>query len=156
MSPRRHVSPYQSYLNTRVQSPRQAASQAQAHAAPPYQFGGSQSGASNPLSQVRGSPSASTLPTPGMIKPRQNSTVEHKNALLSILGKPPAPETNHGMGKDMVGSEQMATGPGPMPRSRLASFASQRSRRNSTTPLSPADRNFLLSFLENASNIAKS
>ncbi|KAI0905027.1 hypothetical protein F4823DRAFT_612725 [Ustulina deusta] len=155
MSPRGQMSPYQSYLNTRVQSPKQAASQAQTHAAASYPYGGSQGNASNPLSQLRGSPSTSTLPTPGMIKPRQNSTVEHKNTLLSILGKP-QPEAEQSMGKDTMGSEHMAAGPGPMPRSRLASFASQGSRRNSATLLSPADRNFLLGFLENASHNAKS
>ncbi|KAI0976001.1 hypothetical protein F4678DRAFT_415513 [Xylaria arbuscula] len=161
MSPRRHtsprgqMSPYQNFLNTRVQSPKQAASQAQRHAASSYPYGGSQGSAPNPLSQLQGSPSTSTLPVPGIIKPRQNSTVEHKNALLSILGKPQA-EIESGIDKDATGSEQMATGPGPMPRSRLASFASQGSRRNSTTLLSPADRNFLLGFLENASNNGKS
>ncbi|KAI0428616.1 hypothetical protein F5Y09DRAFT_312612 [Xylaria sp. FL1042] len=149
MSPRGQMSPYQSYLNTRVQSPKQAPSQAQRHAAPSYPYGGNQGSAPNPLSQTQGSPSASTLPVPGMIKPRQNSTVEHKNTLLSILGKP-QPEVEQGMTKSTTGSEHMATGPGPMPRSRLASFASQRSRRNSATPLSPADRNFLLDFLNNA------
>ncbi|KAI1355795.1 hypothetical protein F5Y01DRAFT_153201 [Xylaria sp. FL0043] len=148
MSPRSQMSPYQSYLNTRVQSPKQAASQAQRHAASSYPYGVGQGSASNPLSQTQGSPSASTLPVPSMIKPRQNSTVEHKNTLLSILGKP-QPEVEQGMVKDTVGSEHMAAEPGPMPRSRLASFASQRSRRNSATPLSPADRNFLLDFLNN-------
>ncbi|KAI1426040.1 hypothetical protein F5Y12DRAFT_318340 [Xylaria sp. FL1777] len=155
MSPRGQMSPYQGYLNARVQSPKQAGSQAQRHAAPSYPYGGSQGSAPNPLSQLQGSPSTSTLPIPGMVKPRQNSSVEHKNTLLSILGKP-QPEVNQGMSKDTMGSEYMAIGPGSMPRSRLASFASQRSRRNSATPLSPADRNFLLGFLENASNNAKS
>lgn len=157
ISPRGHMSPYQTYLNTRMQSPKQAATQAQTHTAPSYPYGrsrGSAGSTANPLSQGQGSPSASMLPTPGMIKPRQNSTVEHKNTLLSILGKPPA-EAEQGLAKDTAVSEQVATGPGPMPRSRLASFASQRSRRNSGTPLSPADRNFLLGFLENASNNAK-
>ncbi|KAF2970298.1 hypothetical protein GQX73_g3269 [Xylaria multiplex] len=154
MSPRSQMSPYQSYLNTRVHSPKQAVAQAQKHTTTSYPYGSSQGSASNPLAQLQGSPSASTLPTPGTIKPRQNSTVEHRNTLLSILGKP-QPEAEQGMGKDTMGSEYMATGPGSMPRSRLASFASQGSRRGSATPLSPADRNFLLGFLENASNNAK-
>ncbi|KAJ3575967.1 hypothetical protein NPX13_g3850 [Xylaria arbuscula] len=158
ISPRGQMSPYQSYLSTRVQSPKQAATQAQTHSASSYPYSGSQGSANstaNPLSQARGSPSGSVLSTPSMIKPRQNSTVEHKNTLLSILGKPPA-EAEQGIAKDTAGSEQTATGPGQVPRSRLASFASQRSRRNSGTPLSPADRNFLLGFLENASSNAKS
>ncbi|KAI1757823.1 hypothetical protein F4782DRAFT_525638 [Xylaria castorea] len=155
MSPRGQMSPYQSYLNARMQSPKQAVTQAQLHAAPSYSYAGSQGSVTNPLTELQGSPSASTLPTPNMIKPRQNSTVEHKNTLLSILGKP-QPEADQSKGKDSVGSEHMATSPRPMPRSRLASFASQGSRRGSATPLSHADRNFLLGFLENASNNSKS
>ncbi|KAI0460405.1 hypothetical protein F5B21DRAFT_451645 [Xylaria acuta] len=155
MSPRGQMSPYQSYLNARMQSPKQAVTHAQLHAAPSYSYGGSQGSAANPLTELQGSPSATTLPTPSMVKPRQNSTVEHRNTLLSILGKP-QPEADQSKGKDSVGSEHMATSPRPMPRSRLASFASQGSRRGSATPLSPADRNFLLGFLENASNNAKS
>ncbi|TGJ82927.1 hypothetical protein E0Z10_g5861 [Xylaria hypoxylon] len=154
MSPRSQMSPYQSYLNARVQSPKQAVTQAQKHATVSYPYGGSQGSAPNPLTQLQGSPSVSTLPTPGTIKPRQNSTVEHRNTLLSIFGKPQS-EAEQGMSKDTMGSDHMAAGPGPMPRSRLASFASQGSRRDSATPLSPADRNFLLGFLENASNNAK-
>ncbi|KAI0550209.1 hypothetical protein F4679DRAFT_212441 [Xylaria curta] len=154
LSPRGQMSPYQSYLNARMQSPKQAVTQAQLHSASSYPYAGSQSGAANSLTELQGSPSASTLPTPNIIKPRQNSTVEHRNALLSILGKS-QPEAHQSKGKDSVGSEHTATSPGPMPRSRLASFASQGSRRGSTTPLSPADRNFLLGFLENASNNSK-
>ncbi|GAW12780.1 hypothetical protein ANO14919_021510 [Xylariales sp. No.14919] len=154
-SSRGQMSPYQSYLNARIRSPKQAVAQAQKQAAASYPYGGGQGSAPNPLTQLQGSPSASTLPTSGTIKPRQNSTVEHRNTLLSILGRPQA-EAGHGMSKDTMGSDHMATGPGAAPRSRLASFASQGSRRGSATPLSPADRNFLLGFLENASNNAKS
>ncbi|TRX94745.1 hypothetical protein FHL15_004206 [Xylaria flabelliformis] len=154
MSPRGQMSPYQSYLNARMQSPKQAVTQTQLHSASSYSYAGSQSGAANPLTELQGSPSASTLSTPNMIKPRQNSTVEHRNTLLSILGKPQL-EANQSKGKDSVGSEHTATSPGPMPRSRLASFASQGSRRGSATLLSPADRNFLLGFLESASNSSK-
>ncbi|KAI0448056.1 hypothetical protein F4803DRAFT_496300 [Xylaria telfairii] len=154
MSPRGQMSPYQSYLHARIQSPKPAVTQAQVHAAPLYSYGGSQGSAANPLTELQGSPASSTLPTPSIIKPRQNSTVEHRNTLLSIFGKPQL-EVDQSKGKDSVGSEHMATSPKPMPRSRLASFASQRSRRGSATPLSPADRNFLLGFLENASHNAK-
>ncbi|KAI0104186.1 hypothetical protein GGR51DRAFT_234816 [Nemania sp. FL0031] len=155
MSPRGQMSPYQGHRNSRMQSPKQPISQTQLHHIPSYPYGGNQGSAPNPLSQFQGSPSASTLPTPNMIKPRQNSTVEQRNTLLSILGKP-QPEAPQGKGKDAVGSKHLAASPEPLPRSRLASFNSQRSRRSSTTPLSPADRNFLLGFLENASNNAKS
>ncbi|KAJ8124484.1 hypothetical protein O1611_g9156 [Lasiodiplodia mahajangana] len=151
MSPRSQMSPYQGHRNSRMQSPKQPVPQSQLHPTPSYPYGGSQGSAPNPLSQFHGSPSTAALPTPNMIKPRQNSTVEQRNALLSILGKP-QPEANQGKGKDPVGSKHLAASPEPVPRSRLASFTSQRSRRSSATPLSPADRNFLLGFLENASN----
>ncbi|KAI0486848.1 hypothetical protein F4859DRAFT_467157 [Xylaria cf. heliscus] len=161
MSPRGQMSPYQSYLQAKIQSPKQAVTQTQLHTAPSYSYGGGQGSAAHPPTDFQGSPSASTFPTPNMIKPRQNSTAEHRNTLLSIFGKS-QPETDQNKGKNSVGSEHMATGPGPMPRSRLASFAShashasQGSGRGSATLLSPADRNFLLGFLENASNNAKS
>ncbi|KAI1186864.1 hypothetical protein F5B17DRAFT_402069 [Nemania serpens] len=156
MSPRGQPSPYRSYRNTRIQSPRQAVAQAQLHtAASSYPYGGNHDGAPNPLARYQSSPSTSTLPPPGTIKPRQNSTVEQRNTLLSILGKPQA-ETDEGQGDEAMGSKHMAPSPGPGPRSRLASFASQGSGRGSATPLSPTDRNFLLGFLEKASKNAKS
>lgn len=157
MSPRAQMSPYRGYRNARIQSPRQAVAQAQLHtASSSYPYGGNHDGAPNPLAQFQSASSTSTLPVPGAIKPRQNSTVEQRKTLLSIFGKP-EPEMDEGRGNDdTLGSKHMATSPGPMPRSRLASFASQGSRRGSATPLSPADRNFLLGFLENASNNAKS
>jgi mRNA-decapping enzyme subunit 2 len=125
---------------------------------PSYPYGGSYGNAPNPLAQFQGNQVASTLPAPSPIKPRQNSTVEHRNALLSIFGKSQL-DTEQGKGKESMASEPVAS-PGSTPRSRLASFASQgsrrESRRNSATPLSSADRNFLLGFLENVSHNSKS
>ncbi|KAI3337058.1 hypothetical protein HD806DRAFT_25862 [Xylariaceae sp. AK1471] len=152
-SPRIQMSPYQNHLHAKMQSPKQAVPQTQPHtAASSYPYGGHRGSVPNPMAQFQGAPASSTLPTPGTIKSRQNSTVEHRNALLSMFGKSQL-ESEQGKGKEPMASEQMGS-PGPMPRSRLASFASQESRRNSATPLSPADRSFLLGFLENASNNA--
>jgi mRNA-decapping enzyme subunit 2 len=154
MSPRMRMSPYQSHLHARIQSPKQAVSQAQPYTGTQsYPYGGNRGSVPNPITQFQGTPPASTLPAPGTIKPRQNSTVEHRNALLSMFGKS-QPDAEQDKGKEAMTPEQMG-GPVPMPPSGLASFASQEPRRNSGTPLSPADRNFLLGFLENASNNAK-
>ncbi|GAP89269.1 putative mRNA decapping complex subunit 2 [Rosellinia necatrix] len=155
MSPRGQMSPYQGYLNARMQSPKQVVAQPQPHMTPSYPYGSNQGSAPNPLTQPQGTPPTSMLSTPGMIKPRQNSTVEHRNTLLSILGSS-HPEANQSKSKDLTGSKPIAPGPGPMPRSRVASLASQESGRGNTVHLSPADRNFLLDFLENASSTTKS
>ncbi|KAI8634964.1 hypothetical protein F5Y19DRAFT_132143 [Xylariaceae sp. FL1651] len=152
-SSRGHRSPYQGHHIAKVHPPKQATPQTQYHTASSYPYGGSQGSAPNPLAQFQGAPASSTLPMPGMVKPRQNSTVEHRNNLLSIFGKSQSDPDQGRMMEPMV-PEQV--GHATAPRSRLASFASHDSRRGSATPLSPADRNFLLGFLENASHNAKS
>ncbi|KAI1826142.1 hypothetical protein F4861DRAFT_116622 [Xylaria intraflava] len=154
MSAGGQMSPYQNYLHAKVQSPEAAAPPAHLRAAPSYPYSGSQVGGSEHHAQFADAPVASMLPAPSMAKPRQNSTTEHKMALLSILGQAQL-DSDQGKGKETVGSEQTA-GPEPMPWSRLASFASQGSRRGSAAPLSTADRNFLLGFLEKASSNVKS
>ncbi|KAI2630427.1 hypothetical protein GGS21DRAFT_524179 [Xylaria nigripes] len=153
ISPRVQLSPYQQYLQAKVQSPKLAAPPTQSHTAPSYPYSESQGGAPENQARFAGAPTASMLHAPGIIHPRQTSTIEQKNTLLSILGKPKL-EVHQGKGKEQVESEQVI-GPDPMPRSRVASFASQESRRSSTAPLSTADRNFLLDFLENATHNAK-
>lgn len=148
-SSRSHMSPYQTYLQARLQSPKQATSQPQPHTTPSYPYGGSQGAIPNPIGQYQSNPAGSTHASRGMVKPRQNSTVEHRNTLLSMFGKLQV-EPEQAKNKEPAELEQ-TSGPGPTPRSRLASFASQGSRRSSATPLSAADRSFLLGFLENAS-----
>ncbi|KAI1433943.1 hypothetical protein GGR50DRAFT_665283 [Xylaria sp. CBS 124048] len=157
MSPRSQMSPYQNYLQAKVQSPKPAAPPVQLHTASSYPYSAGQvGGAVEHRAQFTETSAASTHPAPGMAMPRQHSTIEHKRTLLSILGKPP-PESERAKSKEPVEYEQMP-GPGPASatRSRLASFASQGSRRGSAAPLSAADRNFLLDFLENASSNTKS
>ncbi|KAI0389865.1 hypothetical protein F5Y17DRAFT_447145 [Xylariaceae sp. FL0594] len=152
-SSRSHMSPYQSYLQARMQSPKQTASQPQAHTAPSFPYvGGGQGVMPNPIGRHQGNTAGSTQPPAVMVKPRQNSTVEHKNALLSMFGKLSV-EPEQGKKSQEPTDLEQTSGSGPTPRSRLASFASQSqgSRRSSATPLSAADRNFLLGFLENAS-----
>lgn len=152
---RGQMSPYQGYLSAKVQqSPKQAAAQSQSHSASSYPYGHNQGSASSPLTQFQSAPAASTLPIPGMVKPRQNSTVEQRNALLSILTTS-QPEGNKGKGQDPVGSKHTTVSPRPVSRPEAASFASQGSRRGSATSLSTADRNFLLGFLENATTGTK-
>ncbi|KAI1327821.1 hypothetical protein F5Y16DRAFT_370385 [Xylariaceae sp. FL0255] len=110
----------------------------------PYVGGGQANVPPNVLSQS--TQGGSGFMGSGLMKPRQNSTVEHRNNLLSILGKPPGSVEQQGKGPEAQGSEQA------VPRSRLASFASNDSGRGSAAPISTADRNFLLGFLENASH----
>lgn len=121
-----------------------------------YPYGTSQGTGTSPFSMLPSPPAASTFPMPGMLKPRQDSSSEHKNTLLSLFGKQKAGMEQQSKGKEAAGAE-LFTG-GAAPRSRMASVASSRgdgladkptSRRGSQTPLSPADRNFLLGFLEN-------
>jgi mRNA-decapping enzyme subunit 2 len=82
-------------------------------------------------------------------QPRQDHNPEQKQKLLSLFGK--AQQSPTGFQHDTRSST---------PRSRLASLASasgdvtqgsaSTSRRGSQTPISPAERNFLLSYLESA------
>ncbi|KAI1457138.1 hypothetical protein F4805DRAFT_429677 [Annulohypoxylon moriforme] len=124
-----------------------------------YPYGSAQP---NPLSLFPTPPSASSLPVPGSFQFRQESTTEQKNTLLSLFGKTKS-TLEQSKGKEMMvpdHSPAIAT-----PRSRLGSVASSRegkqpirgnaSRRDSQAPLSPADRDFLLNFLESASSNAK-
>ncbi|CAJ2506054.1 Uu.00g001840.m01.CDS01 [Anthostomella pinea] len=134
---------------------------AQPLSAQSYPYGSTEGLAPNPLALFPNPPAASSLPMPGTgFKARQGSTVEQRSTLLSLFGK-----SNSGVeqdkGKEAMTREQF--GGGAAPRTRLASFASSVGdgavdsngpRRDSPSALSPADRNFLLGFLENASNNA--
>ncbi|KAI1094645.1 hypothetical protein F5B19DRAFT_444128 [Rostrohypoxylon terebratum] len=125
-----------------------------------YPYGSTQP---NPLSLFPTPPAASSLPVPGSFQFRQESTAEHKSTLLSLFGKTKS-TVDQGKGKEVASApDQSAAASASDPRSRLGSVASSRgegkpvlrgsaSRRGSQTPLSPADRQFLLNFLENASS----
>ncbi|KAK5653112.1 hypothetical protein OQA88_9211 [Cercophora sp. LCS_1] len=95
---------------------------------------------------------------------RQDSNPEQKQKLLSLFAKDqPSPTgfstEEKGKYKEPSILEQVRSG---TPRSRVASLASgggdtvqnsrPTSRRGSGTPISPADRNFLLSYLESVSS----
>lgn len=124
-----------------------------------YPYGASQEAASNTY-LFSNPPSASSLPVPGGLQFRKNSTTEHKNTLLSLFGKPSS-NAESSKGKEVAVADQLE--PGDTQRSRLSSFTSaggeatmgvrgNKSRRGSQAPpLSPADRDFLMNFLESAS-----
>ncbi|RYO87831.1 hypothetical protein DL766_000734 [Monosporascus sp. MC13-8B] len=124
-----------------------------------YPYGPTQATAPNPMSMMLPSPpAASSFPVPGVLKPRQDSTSEHKNTLLSLFGKQHKTGTEKGREKEPTAAE--TSGDGTAPLSGLAPVAASKgdgpggladnpaSRRGSQTPLSSADRNFLLGFLE--------
>lgn len=138
-------------------------SQARPSLAQSYPYGSNQGSTNGGFSAVPSPPDASTLPVPGVLKPRQESTLEHKNSLLSLFGTHKL-GAEQGKGKQpaaaAVGADETFTS-GATAGSRIASVSSSRggegrdsadkpiSRRGSQAPLSPADRNFLLGFLEN-------
>lgn len=82
-----------------------------------------------------------------------NPPPEHKQQLLSLFGKPAGKVvTSQSMAKNLS-ADRFAAIHDPMvgpSRSRVDSLAStDASRRGSGTPISPADKGFLLSYLEN-------
>ncbi|KAF3012204.1 mRNA-decapping enzyme subunit 2 [Neopestalotiopsis sp. 37M] len=125
--------------------------QAAAHGAnqsPRYPYADPNRGVSAADMSIARAPDASALPMPNnILQPRRESTHEQRTQLLSLFGK------NKGK-EPAVSSPSMENA---RPRSRVASIASgagsQSSRRGSQTPtsLTPADQNFLLNFLKNAS-----
>lgn len=165
------ASSYNSLQGKMSDSRNQWASQPRPTLAQAYPYGTSQGTGTSPFSMLPSPPAASTFPMPGMLKPRQDSSTEHRSNLLSLFGKQQKSGLEQqGKGKEAAGAELFPSG--VPPRSRMASVASSRgegsgagagvgvgggltdnpnpmSRRGSQTPLSPADRNFLLGFLEN-------
>ncbi|KAH9906477.1 hypothetical protein F4778DRAFT_726245 [Xylariomycetidae sp. FL2044] len=137
----------------------------QSQLSPSYPYGPSQDSATNPLSLFSGPPSASSLPVPGGIKPRQSSTVEQRNALLSLFGKSQV----EGKTEKMTVVSSPSHAPEVVPRSPLASFTSSigeslpsgpsrasnaagsfPSRSESQDNMSVENRNILLGFLQQA------
>ncbi|KAI1144517.1 hypothetical protein F5Y05DRAFT_29388 [Hypoxylon sp. FL0543] len=127
-----------------------------------YPYGSSQGSQPNPL-LFPSPPSTSALPVPGSVQFRQDSTAEQRNHLLSLFGKPKS-NFEQSKGKEAAMPDQFTSG--STPRSRLPSVASSGgegipplrgngSRRGSQPPLSPADRNFLLNFLQETSSGAR-
>lgn len=119
-------------------------------------------GSSYNHSQYQGFPSPHNppaFPAAGMLQHRRESNPEQKQKLLSLFGKPqasPTAQSGDHRGRDSNPSEHVLSG---AQRSRVASLASaggevaqgrssSQSRRGSQTPISPADRDFLLGFLQ--------
>ncbi|KAK6851840.1 hypothetical protein PG995_011965 [Apiospora arundinis] len=116
-----------------------------------YPYGTSLDSSASNLAMSLGAPSAAVLPIPsGILKARPEATAEQKSSLLSLFGK----------GKEPA-SAAMGLGENMRPTSRVASIASGAgggenaslggSRRGSQTPLTPADKDFLMGFLKDAS-----
>lgn len=117
----------------------------------PYPYGGNGDQNASSLAMSVRAPAPSALPAPNaVLKPRPEASFEQKNQLLSLFGKGKEPAS-------------VLDSPHMRPRSRVASIASgagdgagsQGSRRGSQTPLTPADRDFLLGYLHNASRNVK-
>lgn len=104
------------------------------------------------------------FPAAGILQRRRESNPEQKQKLLSLFGKP-QPSPTAPIGEDNR-RESSASGQAALggQRSRVASLASAngdvaqksatQSRRGSQTPISPADRDFLLGFLQSVGNKA--
>jgi len=104
-------------------------------------------------SSLASPPGASKLPMPNMaLRGRTELPPEHKQKLLSLFGKPQPPPATRGV-SDILGKgkEVYRVGSGePGARHTPPTNNGLGSRRNSQTPISPADRNFLLEFLQSA------
>lgn len=116
--------------------------------------------------QYQGAPASHKSPvfqSATMLHRRQDTNPEQKQKLLSLFGKPqpsPTSVTSDDRGRGSNPSEHAQAG---VQRSRVASLASAgggdvpqpgqvQSRRGSQTPISPADRDFLLGYLQSVTN----
>lgn len=107
-------------------------------------------------------PAPTTFPAP-VFQKQQDAPPEHKQKLLSLFGQPqglspsniPTPESV-GAGKRPsmdYRSGSMASGAG-FAASAASNMHESDSRRGSQTPISPADRSFLLGYLQSATHQA--
>ncbi|KAK1980568.1 hypothetical protein LZ30DRAFT_122996 [Colletotrichum cereale] len=110
-------------------------------------------------------PAASALPAPDSLLQKPQMSTEQRQKLLSLFGKPQSPSPGPVFGLEDKGkAREMAASDVPM-RSRVASLTSasgqsapeglSESRRGSQTPISQADRSFLLGYLASVANNAK-
>ncbi|UQC77980.1 uncharacterized protein CLUP02_03453 [Colletotrichum lupini] len=110
-------------------------------------------------------PSASALPAPVGLQQKSQMPPEQRQKLLSLFGKPQSPSPGPGFAPEDKGKAREMMAPDGSMRSRVASLASasgqgvqeglSESRRGSQTPISPADRSFLLGYLASVANNAK-
>ncbi|RTE72860.1 hypothetical protein BHE90_012729 [Fusarium euwallaceae] len=117
----------------------------------------SPSGLAGHLQPVPAGASPGVTPSfPAALSQRRESGPDQKRQLLSLFGKQPSPASlEAAKGKEVIAGT---------PRSRLASLASGAgepglgnlppSRRGSQTPISPAERTFLLDYLQSVTNSA--
>ncbi|KAF6842683.1 decapping enzyme dcp2 [Colletotrichum musicola] len=123
----------------------------------------SPSGADKPAS-LASPPAAAALPAPG-VQRKPETSMQQKQKLLSLFGKPQSPGPRSGYAVDDNGKAQEMIPPEMGMPSRVASLTSasghapteslSESRRGSQTPISPADRSFLLGYLASVANNAK-
>ncbi|EAQ88965.1 hypothetical protein CHGG_05584 [Chaetomium globosum CBS 148.51] len=135
--------------------------------------------AQQPLSSPHSSPSFQQQlhqQPPAVDQRRNDSNSEQKQKLLSLFSKEqqhqqqrPQRDSPASTTAEEKGKGKEPAGTGSTPRSRVASFASAggnepaitgagssaTSRRGSQTPISPADRNFLLSYLESVTGVGR-
>lgn len=107
-------------------------------------------------SSLNSPPATSSLPTPAGLHRKESMSHEQKNKLLSLFGKPQsaspasAAANEQGRGRELLppnaSPHSVASGP--------SSHVSD-SRRGSQTPISPADRSFLLNYLASATGRAQ-
>ncbi|KAF9875637.1 decapping enzyme dcp2 [Colletotrichum karsti] len=111
-------------------------------------------------------PAASALPAPASLQRKPEMSTEQRQKLLSLFGKPQSPSPGPGyMADDKGKAREMLPPDMTGMRSRVASLASAsgqgvpegvpESRRGSQTPISPADRSFLLGYLASVANNGK-
>ncbi|OLN81608.1 mRNA decapping complex subunit 2 [Colletotrichum chlorophyti] len=121
-------------------------------------------GADKPTS-LASPPAASALPRPANLQRKPEMSTEQRQKLLSLFGKPQSPSPGPGFAPDDKGKAREMIAPDVGMRSRVASLASAsgqglpesvpESRRGSQTPISPADRSFLLGYLASVANNSK-
>jgi mRNA-decapping enzyme subunit 2 len=92
-----------------------------------------------------------TLPAESSFDSRTSQNAEHKQTLLSLFGKAPSPAAPPA--HNIAGASfapPPVTGQGDTPvRTRVGSLASESASRHGSQALSPADKSFLLSYLDN-------
>lgn len=109
---------------------------------------------SKPTESLNPSSSASAaLPVQPSFDRRASQTADHKQTLLSLFGKAPSPANSVTMNSmsDSFSSLHAVDPTTSVPaKTRVSSLASDSlSRRGSQSALSPADKSFLLSYLDN-------
>jgi mRNA-decapping enzyme subunit 2 len=107
------------------------------------------------LQSLLGKPSSSASPLNHQNDGRTTQPAEHKQKLLSLFGAPSPAQPLEATSAEDVLSPLFSIDPtqNSSTRSRIGSLASgdAASRRSSQTPMSPADKGFLLSYLDSVS-----